>query len=56
MGRTMKSISNGYADVKLLRVCFHRVFLAMTGAKDEYYDYFTAGNPIRRVKEPVPDS
>lgn len=43
-------------DLKLLRVRFHRVFLAMTGANDEYYDYFTAGNPIRRVKEPVPDS
>jgi hypothetical protein len=42
-------------DLKLLRVRFHRIFLAMTGANDEYYDYFTLGNPIRRVEEPVPD-
>jgi hypothetical protein len=43
-------------NLKLLRVRFHRVFLAMTGANDDYYDYFTLGNPIRRVEEPVPDS
>jgi hypothetical protein len=43
-------------DLKLLRVRFHRVFLAMTGANHEYYDYFTVGNPIRRVEESVPDS
>ena len=42
-------------DLKLLRVRFHRVFLAMTRANDEYYDYFTIGNPIRRVEESVPD-
>lgn len=28
----------------------------MTGANNEYYDYFTIGNPVRRLKEPVPDS
>ena len=27
-------------DLKLLRVRFHRGFLAMTGANHEYYDYF----------------
>lgn len=43
-------------DIKLLRIRFHRIFLAMTCANGEYYDYFTVGNPIRRVKEPVPDS
>jgi hypothetical protein len=43
-------------DIKLLRIRFHRILLAMTGANDEYYDYFTVGYPIRRVKEPVPDS
>jgi hypothetical protein len=43
-------------DIKLLRIRFHRIFLAMTGASDEYYDYFTIGHPIRRVKESVPDS
>lgn len=43
-------------DLKLLRIRFHRIFLAMTEANDEYYDYFTLGNPIRRVKEPVSDS
>jgi hypothetical protein len=42
-------------ELKLLRLRFHRIFLAMTGANDEYYDYFTVGAPIRLVKEPVPD-
>jgi len=41
-------------DLNLLRVLFHRILLAMTQANDEYYDYFTLGNPIRKVKEPVP--
>ena len=42
-------------DLKLLRVRFHRILLAMTNGSDEYYDYFTLGNPFRRVQEPVPD-
>jgi hypothetical protein len=42
-------------ELKLLRLRFHRIFLAMTNANDEYYDYFTLEAPIRRVKEPVPD-
>jgi len=41
-------------DLKLLRVRFHRILLAMTHANDEYYDYFSLGNPIRRLKDPVP--
>ena len=41
-------------DLKLLRIVFHRILLAMTQANDEYYDYFTLGNPVRKVKEPVP--
>ncbi|XWK66235.1 helix-turn-helix domain-containing protein [Tunturiibacter gelidiferens] len=41
-------------DLKLLRVLFHRILIAMTQADDEYYDYFTLGNPIRKVKKPVP--
>jgi hypothetical protein len=41
-------------DLKLLRILFHRVLLAMTQANEEYYDYFTVENPIRKVKEPVP--
>lgn len=41
-------------DLKLLRVRFHRILLAMTEANDEYYDYFTLGTPIRKVNEPVP--
>lgn len=41
-------------DLILLRVLFHRILLAMTQANDEYYDYFTLGNPIRKVEEPVP--
>lgn len=40
-------------DLKLLRVLFHHILLAMTQANDEYYDYFTLGNPIRKVKEPI---
>ena len=42
-------------DLKLLRIRFHRILLAMTAASDQYYDYFTLGNPIRRVEEPIPD-
>src|ERR1035437_3613765 len=42
-------------DLKLLRIRFHRILLAMTGANDGYYDYFTLNNPIRRVQDPVPD-
>jgi hypothetical protein len=41
-------------DLELLRVLFHRILLAMTQANDEYFDYFTPGTPIRKVKEPVP--
>jgi len=41
-------------DLKLLRILFHRILLAMTHANDEYYDYFTFENPIRKVREPVP--
>lgn len=44
----------GVRDLNLLRVLFHRMLLTMTQANDEYYDYFTLGNPIRKVKEPVP--
>ena len=42
-------------DLKLLRVLFHRILLAMTHANDEYYDYFTLGTPVRKLKEPVPE-
>ncbi len=41
-------------DLKLLRILFHRMLLAMTQANDEYYDYFTVKNPVRRLKDPVP--
>lgn len=41
-------------NLKLLRVLFHRVLLALTQANDEYYDYFTPGTPVRKIKEPVP--
>jgi hypothetical protein len=34
-------------DLKLLRVRFHRMVFAMTGASDWYYDYFTIGRPTR---------
>jgi len=42
-------------DLKLLRIRFHRILLAMTNGSEEYYDYFTLGNPIRRLQDPVPD-
>jgi hypothetical protein len=40
-------------DLKLLRVRFHRMLFAMTGASDYYYDYFTLGRPTRRLDEAV---
>ena len=42
-------------DLKLLRIRFNRILLAMTSGSDEYYDYFTVNYPIRGVREPVPD-
>jgi hypothetical protein len=41
-------------DLLLLRIRLHRILLAMTNGSDEYYDYFTAGTPVRRLQEPVP--
>jgi hypothetical protein len=42
-------------DLKILRVRFHRMLVAMTGASDQYYDYFTIGRPIRRLSEAIPE-
>ena len=43
-------------DLKLMRIRFHRMLLAMTGASDSYYDFFTVGEPVvRRLTEPIPD-
>lgn len=40
-------------DLKLLRVRFHRVLFAMTGASDLYYDYFTLGRPTRQLGDAI---
>jgi hypothetical protein len=42
-------------DLKILRVRFHRMIIAMTGASDRYYDYFTVGRPTRLLAEQIPD-
>ncbi len=40
---------------KLLAVLFHRIVLALAGS-DLYYDYYTLGRPIRRLRDaPVDD-
>jgi hypothetical protein len=40
-------------DLKLLRVRFHRMLFAMTGASDLYYDYFTLGRPTRKLADAI---
>jgi hypothetical protein len=40
-------------DLKLVRVRFHRIIFAMTGASDWYYDYFTLGRPTRRLADAI---
>lgn len=42
-------------DLKILRIRFHRMVIAMTGASDQYYDYFTIGRPSRRLSEAIPE-
>jgi hypothetical protein len=42
-------------DLKILRVRFHRMVIAMTGASDQYYDYFTIGRPTRGLNEAIPE-
>jgi hypothetical protein len=42
-------------DLKILRVRFHRMVIAMTGASDQYYDYFTTGRPTRGLNEAIPE-
>lgn len=42
-------------DLKILRIRFHRMLLAMTEANDSYYDYFTIGRPTRKLAEPIAD-
>jgi len=40
-------------DIKLLRIRFNKMILAITGASDFYNDYFTIGHPIRKLGDPV---
>jgi hypothetical protein len=42
-------------DLKILRIRFHRMVIAMTGASDQYYDYFTIGRPIRGLRAAIPE-
>jgi hypothetical protein len=42
-------------DLKVLRIRFHRMLLAITGATDCYYDYFTIGRPTRKLADPIPE-
>jgi len=41
-------------EIKLLRIIFHRMVLAITKASDSYYDYFSLDRPVRQVAQPVP--
>jgi hypothetical protein len=38
-------------DLKLVRIRFNRMALAMMGASDWYYDYFTLGWPTRQLPD-----
>jgi hypothetical protein len=42
-------------SLKIVRIRFHRMLLAMTGASDWYYDYFTIGCPTRKLLDPIPE-
>lgn len=49
---------NGYVelikDIKLLRIRFHKILFAITGASDFYNDDFTLHHAVRKLGEPVP--
>jgi hypothetical protein len=42
-------------DLTILRVRFHRIIAAITGASDDYYDYFTVEHPSRPWADPIPE-
>lgn len=42
-------------DTKLLKLILHRIVLKITGASDEYNDYYTINFPIRNIKSGVSD-
>jgi len=41
-------------DIKLLRIRFNRILLAITGASDSYNDDFTINHAVRMLGEAVP--
>jgi hypothetical protein len=41
-------------DIKLLKLRFHRMLLAITNASDSYIDYYTLGLPQRPLRDPIP--
>lgn len=49
-GNAVEAIRNA----KLLRLLFHRLLLKMIDGSDAYRDYHTIGQPVRKLKEPVP--
>lgn len=42
-------------DTKLLKLILHRIVLRVTGASNEYHDYYTINYPIRNIKSGVCD-
>ncbi|WP_271043741.1 hypothetical protein [Pseudomonas sp. VB3] len=42
-------------DTKLLKLTLHRIVLKVTGASNEYHDYYTINYPIRNIKSGVCD-
>ena len=55
-GKSVKSeeATKVIRETKLLRLRFIRMLLAITGASEYYYDYYTLGRPTRRVSDPIP--
>ena len=41
-------------ETKLLKLRFNRMLLAITNASNSYYDYYTIGQPIRNLSDPIP--
>ena len=40
---------------KVLMVLINRIFLAISGGSDSYYDYYTLGRPTSRLESPIPN-
>jgi hypothetical protein len=42
-------------ELKILKIILHRVLLQIVDGSDYYLDYYSLGNPIRRIRECIPD-